>query len=324
MNTHHHLALLLASTLLIGSAAAQDPEPSEMTLTSFSLTSGGEASADELTVTLSIGGPVEPQNATSADGEMAMIPGSMGQIVRTTSATLVQTTLPESGSTLLQPTFTLDDGTLVAGWESVTDFLVLSGPVTGIDNGLAQTSAVYQDTPAQLQLRSGGVAFDFHLTTLNVSNDDFGPYAADGVHDLWQVQNFGESNPDGAGTADPDGDGQQNLVEWAFGLNPALGDSGVITILQDQIVKRGTPFISIQNIPNGTDFHALFGRRKDHVTSGLTYIVQFSADLVTWQDSTATPDFVADDGDYEAVSVRYPALISGKVARFFRVALSTP
>ena len=52
---------------------------------------------------------------------------------------------------------------------------------------------------------------------------------------------------------------------------------------------------------------------------GLTYTPQFSADMVTWRDSTATPVVLADDGVNQIVSVPYPVFIAGKKARFFRI-----
>ena len=53
-----------------------------------------------------------------------------------------------------------------------------------------------------------------------------------------------------------------------------------------------------------------FVRRDDHGTSGsVSYTVQFSNDLTTFTNSTATPTFVADssvDSDYGIVKVPYP------------------
>jgi len=58
----------------------------------------------------------------------------------------------------------------------------------------------------------------------------------------------------------------------------------------------------------------VFGRRKDYVTAGLTYTVQFSAGLDIWVNSTDTPTVLTGAGDanpsaVEAVSVPYPLFI---------------
>ena len=81
----------------------------------------------------------------------------------------------------------------------------------------------------------------------------------------------------------------------------------------------GTATPRLTGTPNGVDFKALFGRRKN---SGLTYTVQFSADLAGWENSTVAPVVIADDGVIEACTVPYPFFLSdGQKARFFRVSV---
>ena len=65
------------------------------------------------------------------------------------------------------------------------------------------------------------------------------------------------------------------------------------------------------SMPDGSnDMEFYFIRRDDHGTSGsVTYTVQFSTDLGTFNDSAATPTVVADssvNADYEVVKVPYP------------------
>ena len=67
------------------------------------------------------------------------------------------------------------------------------------------------------------------------------------------------------------------------------------------------------------DFRALFVRRVDYLTAGLTYAPQFSADMAAWQTSAATPVVLADNGVLQIVSVPYPFFVGGKKARYFRV-----
>lgn len=90
------------------------------------------------------------------------------------------------------------------------------------------------------------------------------------------------------------------------------------------VIQRGLPVTWIQNVGNGVDFRAVFGRRKDAVAAGLTYTVQFSAELATWQNSTALPTVIASDTVIDAVTVPYPFFVNGRKARFFRVLVSTP
>ena len=75
----------------------------------------------------------------------------------------------------------------------------------------------------------------------------------------------------------------------------------------------------LEPVANGVDFRALYVRRKDYATAGLTYATEFSATLSSWATSAAVPTLLADDGTYQVVSVPYPPLVGGKKARFFRV-----
>ena len=130
--------------------------------------------------------------------------------------------------------------------------------------------------------------------------------------------------------ADPDGDSLTNLQEYAFGTDPSVSSSGSIAYVNGgAITANGQPTTSI----NGVDFRAVFGRRKDYVSAGLTYTVQFSADLGTnWVNSTDTPAVLASDAIMDAVSVPYPFFIpvpaNGPIPAgfakptFFRVSVS--
>lgn len=133
-----------------------------------------------------------------------------------------------------------------------------------------------------------------------------------------------------SGSADPlgdaDGDGIANVMEIAFGTNPGAGGSGT-GVLQytggfaggGVIINNGQPITAQEPAPNTVDVRAIFVRRKDASTLGITYTVQFSANLTTWQSSTVTPTVLADDGTYQVVSVPYPFFIGTKKARFFHV-----
>jgi hypothetical protein len=66
----------------------------------------------------------------------------------------------------------------------------------------------------------------------------------------------------------------------------------------------------------------LFVRRKDASEAGLVYTPQFSGDLLNWANSSATPTVIADGGEVELVSIRYPFFVAGRKARYFRMDIS--
>lgn len=129
----------------------------------------------------------------------------------------------------------------------------------------------------------------------------------------------------GSGLAeDFDHDGRTNFEEMAFGTDPTVASGGVITLSGTGISQRGSVTTWVESIVNGVNFRALFGRRKDYVAAGLTYTVQFSGDMVSWEDSVATPTPVASDAEMDAVTVPYPFFVNGRKSRFFRVQVSSP
>ena len=140
----------------------------------------------------------------------------------------------------------------------------------------------------------------------------------------WRETYFPDHGPLSTVTTDGDGDGAANLLEYAFGTNPVLTSGGSITLSGATITHRGVATTWLQNITNGVDYRALFGRRKDYAAAGMTYTVQFSPDLATWENSTATPTVLASDAEFDAVTVPYPFFVNGRKARFFRVEVSLP
>ena len=140
----------------------------------------------------------------------------------------------------------------------------------------------------------------------------------------WRESYFPDHGPLSTYNTDADGDGLGNLLEYGSGTDPTLANGGVISYSGAAITQRGLPTTWVQNITNGVDYRALFGRRKDYVAVGLTYTVQFSGDMVTWENSVTTPTVLASDAEIDAVTVPYPFFVNGRKARFFRVQVSLP
>jgi uncharacterized protein YjiK/2',3'-cyclic-nucleotide 2'-phosphodiesterase (5'-nucleotidase family) len=125
-------------------------------------------------------------------------------------------------------------------------------------------------------------------------------------------------------TLDTDNDSLTDLQEFAFGLDPRSNDNApVVTDVPGGVLTtRGTPAIYTAPTTSGQDFRVVFIRQKSAAASGITYIPEFSADMITWEASNVIPTTIASDSEVEAVSIRYPFFVNGKKARFFRVGVS--
>ncbi len=133
---------------------------------------------------------------------------------------------------------------------------------------------------------------------------------------------------------DHDGDGSSNLLEFAFGTNPAEADAGSLA-WDGSTVTPGNPVVQ-QSFPDGggVDFTVRFIRRRDHGSPGsVSYAWRFSSDLTDWESSDDSPapgwlqaptplgTFTGVDGvTYDLLELNYPFwLDSSKKARFFQV-----
>jgi len=125
-----------------------------------------------------------------------------------------------------------------------------------------------------------------------------------------------------SGTAlDPMGDynhdGLKNILKWAYATDTTAGvPLGPIQVSGGVLVGHGVPTVYT---PDGVHYFALFGRRKDAATVGLTYGVDFSSDLSSWAGSIVTPTIIAQDGEIEAVTIPFPTPPAGQTQTYFHV-----
>jgi hypothetical protein len=171
----------------------------------------------------------------------------------------------------------------------------------------------------------GGLFVESSLT-VSISN------VAESAMENLRLAYFGTPDNSGntADVADFDGDGISNLVEMALGTNPASNTSGNSGLQYTgtfagggTVAGTGQPIARFENIATGADYRGLFSRRKNFAALGVTLIPQFSNDLITWENSNATPTVLADDGEFQIVSVPFTRILSnGKKARFFRLGVS--
>lgn len=133
------------------------------------------------------------------------------------------------------------------------------------------------------------------------------------VYEQWAADSHVTGAPDGLGA-----NGLPNLINCAFDINPGAPGRGSLNYTGNVIVP-GNITIKIEQ----GDAMALYIVRIDAVGSALVYTPQFSAGLSVWENSTATPLVLADDGIRQVVGLPYPLLTDGAQARFFRVVITT-
>lgn len=130
------------------------------------------------------------------------------------------TTVNENASRDLTVMGRYDDESLgeLVGQPSWT---VLSGPIASISTtGMATADSVYQDAAASVQASYDAQFASLGLLVKDSNRDNYGLYSGDDVWDLWQVSNFGLDNPDALADMDPDGDQQNNRLEFMAGTSP--------------------------------------------------------------------------------------------------------
>lgn len=231
--------------------------------------------------------------------------GYVGQLYDVTALALIAapTSVGERSTTQLGASATLDDGTLIVPAPSEVTWSVVSGPVTAIAvAGSATADNVSQDTSATVRGTYAGVSATLAVTVLNLTNDDLGSYAGDGLPDDWQVANFGLGSASAGPTADPDGDGQNNFLEYLAGTNPNLGTS-VFRVRIEAV--SGQP----------SQKKIIFGP----VAAGRTYRVLNSIDLAaaSWVDISGALSGASGE-------LTFTDTVATGARKFYRVQISNP
>ncbi len=183
------------------------------------------------------------------------------------------------------------------------------GAVTILVN---QTTATVTLTPTADPAILGTQSVTLNLTA-SASTYTLGtpPTAAvslvDSPINAWKIQRFGSLTaaqaPAAADTADPDGDGLKNLVEFATNKNPLLPDSTGPIVAQ-----------------SGSSLTFTFSRLKN--LPGITAGVVWSDQLTTWSSAGVTEQILADDGTTQTIKATVPQGPSGQ--RFLVLKVTRP
>lgn len=115
------------------------------------------------------------------------------------------------------------------------------------------------------------------------------------TYNAWETRNFPSNSITGVPTADPDGDGRINLVEYSVGSNPNSPDTGNYMNFS---FETNALFLSVQKAPGVKD---------------VCYQIESSTDLASGNWSTSSLAILENDSS--AVRVRYDALTKGGFLR---------
>ena len=283
---------------------------------------GGGALASSAAYTFN---PSTAPGVAGASANYALRSGYAGQLFERVSIHIEKPssaiTINERASLQLDVSAIYDDASRAILAANDLVWSAASGTIESIDPfGLLTAGSVYQNTATTVRATSGGMFDELDLTVVNTGSDDFAPYATDGLPDTWQVQYFGESSNLGGSNMDFDNDGVINLLEFAYGTDPSQASGGSVQWSGSSLITAGSPIPYVFQGGTGTfSYRAAFSRRKDYSLHGLTYTVEFSADLNTWKASSVAPTILADDGMVQVVYVPYLVFVNGKKATFFRV-----
>lgn len=232
---------------------------------------------------------------TVSEGTLALVGGSQASPITVSAGASLSFTL--GSPTTSTSSFDLTNGTIkISGTPTLASYTLISDS-TGI------TGTPTLDAPI-----AGYNLYKFGNSLVLAT-----PYGA------WASNGFTNPFTQTLPGQDQDGDTFVNLMEYAFGTDPTVNSSGQIAYAAGVVTAPGQPAI----LQDGGVWYAVFGRRTDYATAGLTYTVQFTAGLDQWTDDATAPTVIATDGTIDAVRVPFPNFVDSpsgpKKPNFFRV-----
>jgi hypothetical protein len=205
-------ALAAVLIFLLQSASAQERAAS-------TLDAGGSVASGGTVVNISSLGGIG--GVSSDGGETIARAGFPGQIynIASLSATPEPAGVIEEGTLQLAPVIVCDDSTTLIStcvlWETDSIFLSI-----GSGTGQITAGTVPGTREETVRLTAADVTGDVPVTIFDTTPDNYGPFAADGLDDSWQWDWFASDPARGAPGSDPDGDGQNNMLEYFAGTLP--------------------------------------------------------------------------------------------------------
>ena len=199
-------------------------------------------------------------------------------------------------------------------------------PISGAPVVIATYGALAGTQFATVNGLPTGYALDYNYNSLNqialVQASGYGTWIA----------GFGLSVPDQAKDADPDGDGANNLQEFAFKGDPtSAANNGLLkSVVQDATAPAGTEFTLVAAVRRGAAFASGPDGVQTATQDGVTYTVEGTVDLGAFtgavshagpsDTATGLPDLTGTDWEYHTFSLDSSEGLTGQ--GFLRVHLS--
>ena len=147
----------------------------------------------------------------------------------------------------------------------------------------------------------------YSITTVVINTD-----AAPTALESWRIQYFGTTSTTGtsADLADPDADGEANLLEFATGQNPLASTRANLAI---ETIPGASPLLSL-----------VYTRSKTALSGGVGFAVETSDTLATgnWVSGGVTTTVLTDNGVTQSVRATVP--LTGAARRFLRLKVTAP
>lgn len=288
-----------ASALLALFAALVPATAATPALIHSAVVAGGRQTVASIVVDSAIGGI----GGSASVGTFLARHGVAWQLTDLQGVTVsaASTTVSEGTTSQLAATATFTDSTVLPLAAASVTWSVSSGALASVSAaGLATAATVYQDTNGVARADYLGQFGTLILSVLNVNTDDFSTYAGDTIDDAWQVTHFGLASANAAATADPDGDGQNNLLEYLAGTTPTSGAS----LFNVTIANTGASQRSVTFSP---------------LAAGRSYTVEYRTNLFTGGFAPAAGGMSGG-----GASQTFTDASATNSARYYRVRISLP
>lgn len=212
-------------------------------------------------------------NTTVSAGTLALVGGSQASAITVSGGASLGFTL--GSPTTSSSTFNLISGTIkISGTPTLPSYTLI-----GSSTGISGTPVLDAPIPGYVLKTVGN--------TLVLEN----PY------EVWAAA----EGATGGKTGDPDNDGLNNLLEYAFGTDPAVSSVGPLSYSGGSLISPGQPILE----EDGGIWYAVFCRRADYLDAGLVYTAMFSYALSDWTATGVAPTVIATDSVIDVVRVPF-------------------